>query len=366
MKTDNLNAKLRTYALFLSISVLPSALQAQGGSIAEEGGLPVVEEGKVWSLRTGLYDFSYSHTEVFRMEGDTLLNGKTYQKTYRYYDPDFSGGGLYHDFYRQEGDKVFVYRAGEEREYLFLDFGLEAGDTMSANWLEEDIPGYPFNPNRSLGFGQDARKHHFRHRKRPGEPNDRFGFNGKWTFRVNRVSDTVFANDETPRRCLYVDFLEDQCPIMAYRQIWVEGIGTLEYGIWWNRNVIAIGGRQEMLCCELGDMLLYQNPRYNTCFMEPTGNDKNGIVSQCSLFQNAPNPFSETTVIRYELPRNAGNASICVFDMQGRRILERALPQGLESGQMEISGNTLQPGMYTYSLLVSGQVTDTKKMLVTK
>lgn len=334
MKTDNLNAKLRTYALLLSISVLPSALQAQGGSIAEAGGLPVVEEGKVWSLRTGLYDFSYSHTEVFRMEGDTLLNGKTYQKIYRYYDPDFSGGGLYHDFYRQEGDKVFVYRAGEEREYLFLDFGLEAGDTLSANWLEEDIPGYPFN--------------------------------GKWTFRVNRVSDTVFANDETPRRCLYVDFLEDQCPIMAYRQIWVEGIGTLEYGIWWNRNVIAIGGRQEMLCCEWGDMLLYQNPRYNTCFMEPTGNDKNGIVSQCSLFQNAPNPFSETTVIRYELPRNAGNASICVFDMQGRRILERALPQGLESGQMEISGNTLQPGMYTYSLLVSGQVTDTKKMLVTK
>ena len=332
MKTDNLNAKLRTYALLLSISLLPSALQAQGESIAEEGGLPVVEEGKVWSLRTGLYDFSYSHTEVFRMEGDTLLNGKTYQKIYRYYDPDFSGGGLYHDFYRQEGDKVFVYRAGEEREYLFLDFGLEAGDTMSANWLEKDIPGYPFN--------------------------------GKWTFRVNRVSDTVFANDETPRRCLYVDFLEDQCPIMAYRQIWVEGIGTLEYGIWWNRNVIAIGGRQEMLCCELGDMLLYQNPRYNTCFMEPTGNEKDGISTPCRLFQNVPNPATGETRIRYELPDGTTDARIGIYQPDGRAVSLHNLSEA--QGELVIRGGELKPGMYLYSLIVGGQVQDTKRMVVTR
>lgn len=100
----------------------------------------------------------------------------------------------------------------------------------------------------------------------------------------------------------------------------------------------------------------------------PAGNggSQEGQLTGCKLHQNAPNPFSETTVIRYELPRNAGDASLCVFDMQGKRIMERALPQGIEAGQIEISGNTLQPGMYTYSLLVSGQVTDTKKMMVTE
>ena len=331
MKTNNLSTKIRTYALLLSISVLPSALQAQGESIAEEGGLPVVEEGKVWSLRTGLYDFSYSHTEVFRMEGDTLLNGKTYQKTYRYYDPDFSGGGLYHDFYRQEGDKVFVYRAGEEREYLFLDFGLEAGDTLSANWLEEDWEYPPSNT---------------------------------WTFRVNRVSDTVFANDETPRRCLYVDFLEEQHPITAYRQIWVEGIGTLEYGIWWNRNVIAIGGRQEMLCCELGDMLLYQNPRYNTCFMEPTGNDKDGISFPCRLFQNVPNPATGKTRIRYELPDGTTDARIGIYQPDGREVSLYNLSD--HRGELVLKAGELKPGMYLYSLIVNGQVQDTKRMVVTR
>ena len=87
-------------------------------------------------------------------------------------------------------------------------------------------------------------------------------------------------------------------------------------------------------------------------------------LMRCKLYQSVPNPFSETTVIRYELPQNAGNASICVFDMQGKRVMERALPQGVEAGQIEISGNTLKPGMYTYSLLVSGNAMDSKKMVV--
>ena len=100
----------------------------------------------------------------------------------------------------------------------------------------------------------------------------------------------------------------------------------------------------------------------------PTENIENMVnqLEGCRLYQNTPNPFSETTVIRYDLPQNEGNAAICIFDMQGKHILERTLPQGSESGQIEINGYTLQPGMYTYSLLVSGQVADTKKMMVTE
>lgn len=32
--------------------------------------------------------------------------------------------------------------------------------------------------------------------------------------------------------------------------------------------------------------------------MEPTGNEKDGIVSQCRLFQNVPNPATGETRIR--------------------------------------------------------------------
>lgn len=89
-------------------------------------------------------------------------------------------------------------------------------------------------------------------------------------------------------------------------------------------------------------------------------------MQDCKLYQNQPNPFTETTVIRYELPQGTRGAGLQVFDMQGRKVMERELPQGIGTGQEEIKGNSLQPGMYTYSLVVSGKVMDSKKMVVTE
>ena len=89
-------------------------------------------------------------------------------------------------------------------------------------------------------------------------------------------------------------------------------------------------------------------------------------MQDCKLYQNQPNPFTETTVIWYELPQGTRGAGLQVFDMQGRKVMERELPQGIGTGQEEIKGNSLQPGMYTYSLVVSGKVMDSKKMVVTE
>lgn len=96
-------------------------------------------------------------------------------------------------------------------------------------------------------------------------------------------------------------------------------------------------------------------------------NEGDGVQTMAGfkLYQNSPNPFSENTVIRYELPQGVTKASIGVFDMQGKQVLEQALPQG-DSGKMEISAGSLRPGMYTYSLLLSGKVMDSKKMVVTE
>lgn len=101
----------------------------------------------------------------------------------------------------------------------------------------------------------------------------------------------------------------------------------------------------------------------------PAYNEDEGdeVMSQgYLLYQNMPNPFSEETRIRYELPSAAQSAVLQLFDMQGRKVMERSLPQGVESGEVEISGNTLQPGMYTYALVVSGKVMASKKMVVTE
>ena len=96
----------------------------------------------------------------------------------------------------------------------------------------------------------------------------------------------------------------------------------------------------------------------------PKQSPKNTVTEE-KLFQNIPNPFSEKTVIRYELPKTAGNAYLQVFDMGGRMLQNIHLPHQ-EIGQVEISAGELMPGTYTYSLVVSGKVIDSKRMVITQ
>jgi Chaperone of endosialidase/Secretion system C-terminal sorting domain len=82
------------------------------------------------------------------------------------------------------------------------------------------------------------------------------------------------------------------------------------------------------------------------------------------LSQNTPNPFSGTTVIRYNIPADAKNAVLAVFDMNGKMLLQFNNLSG--RSQITINGNTLAAGMYIYSLLVNGQELATRRMILTK
>lgn len=82
------------------------------------------------------------------------------------------------------------------------------------------------------------------------------------------------------------------------------------------------------------------------------------------LFQNVPNPYSSSTIIAYELPEKAGNAYIRIQDANGKRIQDITLPQIQGMGTIEITGEMLSPGIYIYSLVVSGQVMESKRMVV--
>jgi type II secretory pathway pseudopilin PulG len=86
--------------------------------------------------------------------------------------------------------------------------------------------------------------------------------------------------------------------------------------------------------------------------------------SQFVLEQNTPNPFSSTTTIRYALPDGIRNATLAVFDLNGRMLLQYNNLNG--SAQLTINGNTLQAGMYIYTLLAEGQEVASKRMILTK
>jgi len=88
------------------------------------------------------------------------------------------------------------------------------------------------------------------------------------------------------------------------------------------------------------------------------------LAQQCVLSQNAPNPFTSQTEIKYFVAAGVKEASICIFDMQGKMLKKINAAAGQNS--VIIQGSTLQAGMYLYSLIADGQEVDTKRMILTK
>lgn len=83
------------------------------------------------------------------------------------------------------------------------------------------------------------------------------------------------------------------------------------------------------------------------------------------LFQNNPNPFTESTTINYELSSDVKSASVYIYDMQGKQIKSYNISnQG--KGIVKINGGELNAGIYMYSLVADGKVIDTKRMMLTE
>ena len=81
------------------------------------------------------------------------------------------------------------------------------------------------------------------------------------------------------------------------------------------------------------------------------------------LEQNAPNPVSNTTVIKYKLPSWVKEAQLIITDAKGRNLKVINL-NGKLKGQVTLSSGTLAPGTYFYSLVTNGKKADTKQMQI--
>jgi hypothetical protein len=91
----------------------------------------------------------------------------------------------------------------------------------------------------------------------------------------------------------------------------------------------------------------------------------NTLFSGAYLLQNVPNPAAGQTKLGYFIPDNLGasSAKIIVTDLTGKTISTlEATPTG--SGTVQFNTATLTAGIYSYSLIVDGNVADTKKMIV--
>jgi hypothetical protein len=98
-----------------------------------------------------------------------------------------------------------------------------------------------------------------------------------------------------------------------------------------------------------------------------TSSDDNNNINESQSFikQNKPNPFSNETIIEYNIVSKSNTSSIIVFDMNGK-LLKTYQVKGQGKGQLTINAKELSAGLYHYSLVVDGQEIDTKKMIITE
>jgi len=96
---------------------------------------------------------------------------------------------------------------------------------------------------------------------------------------------------------------------------------------------------------------------------------RTGIVqfedARAGLLQNAPNPFNRSTRISYTLPENYKQAALEITDMNGK-LIKKVNLTSMRGAPVTIEGGELPAGTYLYSLIVDGERTATKKMVLTR
>lgn len=105
-------------------------------------------------------------------------------------------------------------------------------------------------------------------------------------------------------------------------------------------------------------------------YMEVTGltgvaDEKNLLPKEYNLYNNYPNPFNPSTVIKYDLPKDS-KVTLKVYDILGKEIM--TLVDGdMKAGRYEVklNGINLTSGMYIYRI-TAGNYTLSKKMMLVK
>ena len=138
---------------------------------------------------------------------------------------------------------------------------------------------------------------------------------------------------------------------------------TMDYTMY---GVLAIKALQEQQkkITDLEDRLSKLEAKLASIIADKTASTDNAAstVKDATLEQNQPNPFNQSTTIRYRLPQGA-KGQINVYDAGG--VLVKTVAAN-ESGQTQINGADLKAGLYTYTLMVNGQLAASKKFILTK
>jgi hypothetical protein len=94
-------------------------------------------------------------------------------------------------------------------------------------------------------------------------------------------------------------------------------------------------------------------------------NLENANMEEMKVYQNAPNPFNESTIISCYIPETIKKAELCIYDMSGSRLKCLTVNER-GATNIQIQAGQLAAGVYTYLLIGDGKNSDAKQMILTK
>lgn len=110
-------------------------------TVVADNYIPLVKENAVW-----LYDqryqveYPYTPTMKFWFEGDTIIEGESYQCQYMemtFYFPEYHVTRRYDSAWQEQNKRVYVWDASRNSKVLYYDFNLKKDDAMP------DLPSAP-------------------------------------------------------------------------------------------------------------------------------------------------------------------------------------------------------------------------------
>lgn len=88
-------------------------------------------------------------------------------------------------------------------------------------------------------------------------------------------------------------------------------------------------------------------------------------ASDAYLIQNAPNPFNETTEIRYFVPGGLENVELKICNIKGETMDAIQIVEA-GYGKVAVNSEAYGNGSFVYTLSVKGEVIDSKVMIITE
>ena len=133
-----------------------------------------------------------------------------------------------------------------------------------------------------------------------------------------------------------------------------------------NKLIEAVKGQQDIIDALQATCCAPQQQRAAKVLIDES--DAVNVFSterQAQLFQNTPNPFNQSTQIKFYVPESVSKASLCIYDLQGRQLKQTTITQrgyGIET----VFASEFTAGIYLYALLADGDQIDVKRMILTE